>query len=97
MNDWVGGRFSLMELSGACNKSMQCRLSDNFESLLIGANNMDVHFKASPLRKKYSCRFRSLISVWYNNFFKCETQGIIPYTQYLNKLPAYLTTSHNGK
>jgi glucose-6-phosphate isomerase len=73
--------------------------SDNFESLLKGANNMDIHFKSAPLKKNIPVVL-GLISVWYNNFFKCETQGIIPYTQYLSKLPAYLQQAimeSNGK
>ena len=38
--------------------------------------------------------------VWYNNFFGAETQAIIPYTQYLHRLPAYLQQAimeSNGK
>lgn len=97
MNDWVGGRFSLWSSVGlAISLSIG---SDNFESLLKGANNMDVHFKSTPLKKNIPVVL-GLISVWYNNFFKCETQGIIPYTQYLSKLPAYLQQAimeSNGK
>jgi len=41
-----------------------------------------------------------LISIWYNNFFKAETEAVIPYTQYLSRLPAYLQQAimeSNGK
>ncbi|HIF48449.1 MAG TPA: glucose-6-phosphate isomerase [Cytophagales bacterium] len=97
MNDWVGGRFSLW---GSVGLSISLAVGyQNFEKLLIGANKMDVHFKASSLEKNIPVVL-SLISIWYNNFFKCETEGIIPYTQYLNRLPAYLQQAlmeSNGK
>jgi len=31
-----------------------------------------------------------LIGIWYNNFFGAETVAILPYDQYLGRLPAYL-------
>ena len=31
-----------------------------------------------------------MLSIWYNNFWKAESEAIIPYTQYLRNLPAYL-------
>ena len=42
----------------------------------------------------------SLITVWYNNFWGVETEAIIPYSQYLKSLPAYLQQAimeSNGK
>ena len=41
-----------------------------------------------------------LIGVWYNNFFGTETHAILPYDQYLHRLPAYLQQTDmesNGK
>jgi glucose-6-phosphate isomerase len=32
----------------------------------------------------------ALLSVWYNNFFGAESEALIPYTQYLQKLAPYL-------
>ena len=97
MNDWVGGRFSLWSSVGL---SISLAVGyENFEKLLIGANKMDIHFKNSSIEKNIPIVL-SLISIWYNNFFKCETQGIIPYTQYLSRLPAYLQQAimeSNGK
>ena len=97
MNDWVGGRFSLWSSVGL---SISLAVGyENFEKLLIGANKMDIHFKNSSIEKNIPIVL-SLISIWYNNFFKCETEGIIPYTQYLSRLPAYLQQAimeSNGK
>ena len=42
----------------------------------------------------------ALISVWYNNFFKAESEAIIPYSQYLNQFATYLQQGimeSNGK
>ena len=97
MNEWVGGRFSLWSSAGL---SISLSIgSDNFESLLNGANQMDEHFKSSSIEKNIPIVL-ALISIWYNNFFKCETEAIIPYSQYLNRLPAYLQQAimeSNGK
>ncbi|MGY8946278.1 MAG: glucose-6-phosphate isomerase [Flavobacteriales bacterium] len=97
MNDWVGGRFSLWSSVGL---SISLAVGyENFEKLLMGANKMDVHFRTSSIEKNIPIVL-SLISIWYNNFFKCETEGIIPYTQYLSRLPAYLQQAimeSNGK
>jgi glucose-6-phosphate isomerase len=97
MNDWVGGRFSLWSAVG-----LSISLSvgyDNFNSLLRGANKMDGHFKNTSYRSNIPVLL-ALISIWYNNFFKAETEAVIPYTQYLNRLPAYLQQAimeSNGK
>ena len=97
MNEWVGGRFSLWSSVGL---SISLSIgSDNFESLLKGANKMDKHFNSSPIEKNIPIVL-ALISIWYNNFFKCETEAVIPYSQYLNRLPAYLQQAvmeSNGK
>ena len=60
---------------------------------------MDSHFKSSSLEKNIPVVL-ALISIWYNNFFNCETEAIIPYSQYLNRLPEYLQQAvmeSNGK
>ena len=60
---------------------------------------MDNHFNSSPIEKNIPIVL-ALISIWYNNFFKCETEAVIPYSQYLNRLPAYLQQAvmeSNGK
>ena len=97
MNDWVGGRFSLWSSVGL---SISLSVgSKNFESLLKGARKMDNHFQSTPIEKNIPV-ILALISIWYNNFFKCETEAVIPYSEYLKKLPAYLQQAvmeSNGK
>ena len=97
MWDWVGGRFSLWSAVG-----LSIALSvgyENFEGLLDGAHQMDVHFKETTFDKNIPV-ILALISVWYNNFYQAETEAIIPYTQYLHRFSAYLQQGimeSNGK
>ncbi|MCB0371424.1 MAG: glucose-6-phosphate isomerase, partial [Muricauda sp.] len=97
MWDWVGGRFSLWSAVG-----LSIALSvghENFEALLAGAHEMDVHFKETPFEENIPV-ILAMISVWYNNFYGAETEAIIPYTQYLHRFPAYLQQGimeSNGK
>ena len=97
MNDWVGGRFSLWSAVGL---SIALAVGpDNFEALLEGANNMDEHFATTPLENNIPVML-ALITVWYNNFLDAQSEAIIPYSQYLHRLPAYLQQGimeSNGK
>ena len=97
MWDWVGGRFSLWSAVG-----LTIALAvgyDNFDSMLKGANKMDEHFKNTEFDQNLPVVL-ALISVWYNNFFGAESEALIPYTQYLQKLAPYLQQGimeSNGK
>lgn len=97
MWDWVGGRFSLWSAVGL---SISLAVGfDNFEELLNGANEMDEHFKTADFDQNIPVVL-ALLSVWYNNFFGAESEALIPYTQYLQKLAPYLqqgTMESNGK
>lgn len=97
MWDWVGGRFSLWSAVGL---SISLAVGfDNFDKLLKGANNMDEHFKTAPHDKNLPVVL-ALLTVWYNNFFGAESEALIPYTQYLQKLAPYLQQGimeSNGK
>lgn len=97
MQDWVGGRFSLWSSVGL---SICCAIGfSNFENMLNGAFEMDNHFQNTDFDKNIPVLL-ALISVWYNNFFKCETECIVAYSQYLNKLVPYLQQAimeSNGK
>tara|TARA_A100001011_G_scaffold136330_2_gene143781 strand:+ start:18523 stop:20169 length:1647 start_codon:yes stop_codon:yes gene_type:complete len=97
MNDWVGGRFSLWSTVGL----IICLAvgSENFKNLLKGAGAMDAHFSATDFKENIPV-ILALITVWYNNFWGVETEAIIPYSQYLRNLPAYLQQGimeSNGK
>ncbi|MDO4880017.1 MAG: glucose-6-phosphate isomerase [Capnocytophaga sp.] len=97
MWDWVGGRFSLWSAVG-----LTIALSvgyDNFEKLLKGANEMDNHFRNTDFSQNIPV-ILALLTIWYNNFYKADTEAIIPYTQYLHRFPAYLQQGimeSNGK
>ncbi|MFV5690620.1 glucose-6-phosphate isomerase [Flavobacterium sp. LT1R49] len=97
MWDWVGGRFSLWSAVGL---SISLAVGfENFDELLSGANEMDEHFKTADFDKNVPVVL-ALLSVWYNNFFGAESEALIPYTQYLQKLAPYLqqgTMESNGK
>ena len=97
MWDWVGGRFSLWGSVGlAINLFIG---SKNFNDLLIGANEMDNHFKSGPISKNIPL-LAACISIWYNNFFDYETHAIIPYNQNMKSFSAYLqqaSMESNGK
>ncbi|WP_281297939.1 glucose-6-phosphate isomerase [Flavobacterium limnophilum] len=97
MWDWVGGRFSLWSAVGL---SISLAVGfDNYDDLLAGANEMDEHFKTADFDNNIPVVL-ALLSVWYNNFFGAESEALIPYTQYLQKLAPYLqqgTMESNGK
>ena len=97
MNEWIGGRFSLWSTVGL---SICLAIGPkNFEDLLQGAGKMDEHFRTADFKENMPV-ILALITIWYNNFWKVETEAIIPYSQYLRNLPAYLQQAimeSNGK
>jgi glucose-6-phosphate isomerase len=97
MWDWVGGRFSLWSAVGL---SISLAVGfDHFDQLLEGAHEMDEHFKNETFENNIPVTL-ALLSVWYNNFFGAESEALIPYTQYLQKLAPYLQQGimeSNGK
>lgn len=97
MWDWVGGRFSLWSAVGL---SISLAVGfDHFDQLLHGAHEMDEHFKNESFDRNIPVTL-ALLSIWYNNFFGAESEALIPYTQYLQKLAPYLQQGimeSNGK
>ncbi len=95
--DWVGGRFSLWSAVGL---SISLAIGyDNFQELLDGAHEMDEHFKNTSFEENIPV-ILGLLSLWYTNFFKAETEVVIPYAHYLHRLPSYLQQAvmeSNGK
>ena len=60
---------------------------------------MDEHFRTAPIESNLPM-LMGLIGVWYNNCFGAETLAVLPYSQYLAHLPAYLQQldmESNGK
>ena len=97
MWDWVGGRFSLWSTVGL---SISLAIGfEKFNELLKGAYEMDMHFKNTAFEKNAPV-IASLIGIWYTNFYGTESEVILPYSQYLKDLSAYLQQAimeSNGK
>lgn len=95
--DWVGGRYSLWSAIGL---SIVLAIGyENFEELLKGGFDSDEHFRYTPLSENISV-LMALLGIWYHNFHKASTHAILPYSQYLDRFPAYLQQGDmesNGK
>ena len=95
--DWVGGRYSLWSAIGL---SIVLYIGyENFEQLLKGANESDVHFQTADFKENVPV-LMALLGIWYRNFFDAGTYAILPYSQYLDRFPAYLQQGDmesNGK
>ena len=95
--DWVGGRYSLWSAIG-----LPIALSigmDEFEELLAGAHDMDMHFREVPLANNMPVVL-ALLGLWYNNFWDAQAYAVLPYEQRLSRFPAYLQQldmESNGK
>ncbi len=95
--DWVGGRYSVDSAIGL--STMLAVGPENFREMLAGFHAMDEHFRTAPLEKNLPA-IMGLLTIWYNNFFGAQTIGIMPYTAYLERFPAYLQQlqmESNGK
>ncbi|TXF76176.1 glucose-6-phosphate isomerase [Chryseobacterium sp.] len=95
--DWVGGRYSLWSAIG-----LSIVLSvgyDNFEQLLKGAHETDIHFRTADFTENVPV-LMALLGIWYRNFYEAGTYAVLPYSQYLDRFPAYLQQGDmesNGK
>jgi glucose-6-phosphate isomerase len=95
--DWVGGRYSFDSAIGLA--LMVAIGPDHFTDLLAGFHLMDEHFRTAPIESNLPM-LMGLIGVWYSNCFGAETLAVLPYSQYLAHLPAYLQQldmESNGK
>lgn len=95
--DWVGGRYSLWSAIGL---SISLAVGyENFELLLKGAHETDVHFQTADFKENVPV-LMALLGIWYRNFFDAPTYAILPYSQYLDRFAAYLQQGDmesNGK
>jgi glucose-6-phosphate isomerase len=95
--DWVGGRYSLWSAIGL---SICLVIGyENFEQLLLGAHDMDLHYKTAPLEKNIPA-ILALIGIWYTDFYGCQTHMLLPYDQYLARFADYFQQGDmesNGK
>lgn len=95
--DWVGGRYSMTSAIGL--STMIALGPGGFRELLDGFHAMDEHFRSAPLERNLPV-IHGLLDLWYSDFFGAETHAVLPYDQYLKRLPAYLqqlTMESNGK
>ncbi|HLP40939.1 MAG TPA: glucose-6-phosphate isomerase [Fibrobacteria bacterium] len=95
--DWVGGRYSCWSAIG-----LPIALSigfAHFRDFLLGAHEMDLHFRQAALDRNIPVTL-ALLGIWYTDFFGAQTHAVLPYDQYLHRLPAYLQQADmesNGK
>jgi glucose-6-phosphate isomerase len=95
--DWVGGRYSV---DSAIGLSLMVAIgAAGFRDFLSGFREMDEHFRSAPFEQNLPV-LMALIGLWYDDFFGAETYAVLPYDQYLARLPAYLQQldmESNGK
>jgi glucose-6-phosphate isomerase len=95
--DWVGGRYSFTSAIGL---SLMVAIGpDAYDEMLAGFHAVDEHFRTAPPAENVPM-LQGLLNVWYTNFFGSQTHAVLPYSQYLSRLPAYLqqlTMESNGK
>src|SRR3989441_10938204 len=95
--DWVGGRYSME--SAIALSTMIAIGPEHFRAMLAGFRAMDEHFRTAPFERNLPV-LMGLLTIWYTNFFEASTVAVLPYEQYLKRLPAYLqqlTMESNGK
>jgi glucose-6-phosphate isomerase len=95
--DWVGGRYSMDSAIGL--STMIALGPDRFREMLDGFHDMDNHFRTAEPESNLPV-IMGMLAVWYRCFFSAQTVGVMPYSQYLKRFPAYLqqlTMESNGK
>jgi glucose-6-phosphate isomerase len=95
--DWVGGRYSLCSAIGLA--PMIAIGPERFRELLEGFHAMDEHFRSAPFERNLPLLL-ALLGIWHHNLLGAESYAILPYDQYLERLPAYLQQldmESNGK
>ena len=95
--DWVGGRFSLWSAIGL---SIALAVGwKHFEQLLAGAHAIDTHFLSAPANDNLPLTL-ALLTLWNTDFLDAASHAVLPYSQSLALLPAYLQQlemESNGK
>ncbi len=95
--DWVGGRYSY---DAAIGLSLMIAIGPTrFREMLDGFHAMDEHFRRAPFERNLPVLL-GLAGVWYRDFVGLQTHAVVPYSQYLERLPMYLQQldmESNGK
>jgi glucose-6-phosphate isomerase len=95
--DWVGGRYSMDSAIGL--STMLAIGPAAFAEMLAGFHAVDRHFAQAPPESNLPF-LMGLLRVWYRDLFGAQTHAVLPYEQYLARLPAYLqqlVMESNGK
>jgi glucose-6-phosphate isomerase len=97
MWDWVGGRFSVWSAVGL---AAACAMGfERFEQFLAGGRDIDRHFAEAPVERNVPA-LMALLGVWNTNFLDAASHVVLPYSNALRLLPAYLQQlemESNGK
>lgn len=95
--DWVGGRYSV---DSAIGMSLMLAIGPaEFREFLDGFNDIDEHYRSTPIAQNVPALL-GVLGVWYRNFLGLSTHAVLPYSQYLERFPAYLQQldmESNGK
>ena len=95
--DWVGGRYSL---GSAIGLSVMIAVGpERFREMLEGFRVIDHHFRTETLASNVPVLL-GLIGIWYRNVLALPTYAVLPYSQDLDRFPAYLQQldmESNGK
>ena len=97
MWDWVGGRYSLWSAVGLT--IAVAAGGSAFRALLAGAAEMDRHFREAPMAENLPVLL-GLLTLWNATVCGLRSHAVVPYTERLRLLPAYLQQlimESNGK
>jgi glucose-6-phosphate isomerase len=95
--DWVGGRYSVWSAVGLP-VALACGM-EAFEELLEGARAVDAHFHTTAMERNLPAVL-ALLEIWNVNFLGAASRAVLPYSEDLRELPAYLQQlemESNGK
>jgi glucose-6-phosphate isomerase len=85
--DWVGGRYSM---DSAIGLSLMLAIGpERFHELLAGMRLIDEHLRQAPFERNAPVLL-GLLWTWYGTFLGAETHAVVPYSQRLERFPAYL-------
>ena len=95
--DWVGGRYSV---DSAIGTSLAVAIGpERFREFLAGFHAVDEHFRTAEPAANVPL-LMGLLNVFYVNHCDAHTHAVLPYSQHLQRFPAYLqqlTMESNGK
>ncbi len=97
MWDWVGGRYSMWSAIGL--PIVLAIGRQQFSAMLGGAHAMDRHFREAPLERNAPV-LMALVSLWNRLVLDGGTEVVVPYSDALRSLVAYLQQlqmESNGK